>query len=880
MDGYVEDKPLSEIFNIRADDYKDISTFLLPFSVRVLNRFKYHHINTVQDLLLLNISFLKSIQGFGTSSLSQVLAYCKELSSPSVYEKTKNPIPSSNIFFKYKDSIALGDFSFVNTMNLSEEEEEQLAIIKEAYEILGEELAFECICSPEKIRPMISALSTFVTRNSRLRMLKRIYYKIPAFRRNNCAKYYINTFSYDEDTRSKLVQCYGSVDDELSTIMDTIDADDDTQVRLAERFLEWCSFDLTEEIRQLFAFIYSTNRIQIVMEGRANGLTLNELGEQLGVTRERIRQIELKTKRQFGLQQTKIKIMSKLHADLNGQSIISLEDIESVSGDNAATLIYLLKDIKGSLFAYDHQLEVFVFGDNDLSSRIQDFIDTLPNILHKKNISKVLKTAQEEYDLEKEYVEKALFDVYKVTGDVFHRTTLTLAKIYDSILRKYYVNGIHIYDDNEIESLRQHILNDYGNISLPSSNRAIAARISSICVLAGRGVYIPKKDHWITEDLAQKILAFIMNSSSPVLLIGSVFSIFEEELESQGIGNKYFLQGVLRELFDEKLYFRKDYVSRDKGFTSIYSSIISFIKESKYPVKKEELKEKYKGITDVVIALATSDSDILNLYGEYLHASNLAIRTSEKTFLSERLATIISDSEVHHIKDIFSAINNERPEIFSRNAVLWPYGAFSVLEYLFKDQYQFSRPYIALHNVEIGRPNERLQDYLYSMDEFSISEITDFAKENHMQIPALIEYINSLNDKFLLLNVDTLSSIDEIGINSLLASEVESLICDEITETIPIRDLQCISKLPQINVPWNEWLIYSVLKKWSTKLDVALSSNQLRQSIPLVSVAGDMDSSKYKDVSPAPVQIKIDNMDDIDSILADILSDELLEETE
>ena len=276
--------------------------------------------------------------------------------------------------------------------------------------------------------------------------------------------------------------------------------------------------------------------------------------------------------------------------------------------------------------------------------------------------------------------------------------------------------------------------------------------------------------------------------------------------------------------------------------------------------------------------MATSDSDILNYFGEYLHGANLDIRETEKTYLVECLEKIISDSEAHHIKDVFDVINNERPELFSRNAANGPYSAFSILEYLFRDQFQFSRPYIALKNVEIGRSNERLHELLYSKDEFTLSDITEFAKENHMQIQSLIEFINTLNDKFLLTDVETVVSIDEIGVDNFIAEEIESLICDEITTTTPIRDLKCVAKFPRLRVSWTEWLIYSTLKKWSNKLDVALSSSQLRQSIPLVSMVGSMDTLMFKDVSNTPVSIKIDNMDDIDSLLGDILNEELLEE--
>lgn len=879
---FAENKPLSELFNIRPDDYNDISIESLPFSIRVQNRLSEKHINTLKDLLLTDIASLKRMRGFGANCLNEVISCCKKLTIPVNGETPYESLPSSNLFIKNKDAIAVGDFSFADNIVLSEDEKRQLDNIKKAFDNYGPNLIFDCVHLSEKMVPILETLTAFSAKCSKLKKieprLNTLCNQIPEFRRNNIAKNYIEAFSYDDETRNKLEQCYSSPEDKLGTIIHSIDVEDKAKVTIAEKFLKWCNFDLSKEVEQIFNEIYSTLRIQKVIEGRANNLTLSELGEQLGITRERVRQIEAKAKSRFESRLHQVKIMSKIYADQNGKAIITIDNLESVAGNNTESLVFLLKYSSGSLYNFDQQLDAFIFGDNDLSSRIQDFMDSLPDIIHKKDLDNTLNMAQDEYGIEKDCIIKAIYEVYQTTGNVFHRTRLSLAKIYDAILRKYFSDGIHVYDDREIDKLRKCINVEYGNIHLPTSNHAIIARITSTCVLAGRGIYIPKKDKWVSKNLAKRMFSFIMESKSPILLVGSVFSVFEDELVKEGIDNRFYLQGVLRELYGDKLYFRRDYVSRDKGLTSIYSSIISFIKESRYPVSKKEIKNNFKGITDIVISFATSDSKILNFYGEYLHVDNLVIRESEKIFLADYLSNLLSDGEVHHIKDIYQYICSNIPELFSRNAILFPYRAFSFLEYLFKEQYQFSRPYIALNNVEIGRPTERLQEMLYCMDTFPISSITEFAKENHMQIPVLVEFINSLDDKFLFLDNDTLASIDDIGVDSNIASKVESYIYDEISGTVLIRDLKCINSFPKINVPWNEWLIYSVLHKWSKKLEVSLSSSQLRQSLPLVAKVGVMDVSKYRDTSTQPTRVQVDNMADIDELLASILTDNMLEE--
>ena len=879
MNTYDENVSLSEIFNINPEDYADVSVQTLSLSARVLNRLYQSKIFTVKDLMQTDIAFLNRINGFGKDCLEKVISCCENMAQASGKQPRSKFAKSLSPFANNKQDIAAGDFSFAEFRALSKDQEKQLCEIKKSYDILGKELVSDCIYHAEKILPIMLAFNDFSFKTDRIDELEIIYKRIPLFRRGNRAKYYIDAYSYDESARKELYDCYSDADSELGSIFTSLPIEDSSKFSLAEKFLKWCTFDIQGEISRIFNKIYSRSRVRSVIEERARRRTLNEIGEQMDITRERVRQIESKAKRTFKHLESELKLMPKIFADLNGKEVISLEDLEIFGGEYADALVFLLKGEESGVFTYDSLLEGFVFGDNDLSTRIQDYIDSLPDIIHKKEVGKIIDSVYEEYGIEKEYAEKSFYDSYKITGDVYHRSRLSLSQIYESVLKKYYADGIHVYDDEEIEYFRCHVHDDYGDISLPENNRAISARIADFCILAGRGIYIPKCEPLLSDELATEIYSYITENDSSILFIGNIFSVFEEKLEAEGVNNKYYLQGILHELYGDKLYFKRDYVSKDREFTSIYSSIISFVKASKYPVKKRELNEHFKGITEIMLLAAMNDSEILNYFGQYFHSSNLVIRESEKEYLSERLEMLLSDKDAHHIKDIYAVLNAELPEVFSRNAVDAPYRAFSLLEYIFRRQYKFSRPYIALKNVEIGRPNERLREMLYSQDEFSVSDITEFARENHMQIQALIEYINSLNDKFLLTDNNTLKSIEIIGLNDDIATKMEDIILEEITDTVPIRDLQCASKFPHINVPWNEWLVYSTIIKWGKRLEVALSSSQFRMSIPLIAPKGKMDIEKYKDIVPEPNRIKIDDLDDIDNLLADILSEELLEES-
>lgn len=110
------------------------------------------------------------------------------------------------------------------------------------------------------------------------------------------------------------------------------------------------------------------------------------------------------------------------------------------------------------------------------------------------------------------------------------------------------------------------------------------------------------------------------------------------------------------------------------------------------------------------------------------------------------------------------------------------------------------------------------------------------------------------------------------------------MILEEINGTVRIKDLQCWGRLPAVTIPWTDWLVYSVLKKWGEKVEVAASYPQFRYAVPLVAPIGKMDVSQYAEAVKAEVvsgqgaAAVILDLDRIDDILADILTDDALGE--
>lgn len=872
----------AEKFNIPSEDYTDIPVTSLPLSTRVINVCMRNKIQTAEALLNTNFEVLVNLKGFGKNCIVELDNYFSTIGDKPLFAYTNGQAENQlivSLLKKHCDEIKAGDFSFIDYDKLSENGKRIIDKYKESAEVLGLELVSECLKNPNYIACISYALSDFQNKYKRYNEIWKLTYDIPSYRLDFNAFSYINAYTSSDEKRKALYDICKSKECTLREMINGIDYSDDSELLVVKRFLKWCSFDLVAEINQLFEDLYSKDSYGTVIKMRAQKVTLEEIGSLLGVTRERVRQIESKIKRKFNYYHGRNRIISKISADRNGDTIITPIEIAEYCGSKHEDLIYLLQASESPNYTYDRQLDIFILGSDSLKERINNYMEGLPDIIKVNGLKEILDIA-EESGIPSEMLERAIVDSYRCTGEVYHRCRLSLATIYERVLDKYYPDGFKAYDAEEIEKFRQIISEEYGDVGLPEHDRALTARVASICILCGRGIYRLKNKSFISKSLADKIYRYINGSESTIFLTNSLFAIFEKDLIAEGIDNKYFLQGVLRELFGDKFFFKRDYITKDFNVTSFYSEVVSFIKKSDFPVSKQEIQKAFPGITEIVINFSVDDPNILNYFGEYLHASKLRINPEEKIYLHKTLKKLVADGNIHHSRDIYDIISRENPEVLTRNAALYPFSAYSILEFLFRDEFQFMRPYVAKNGTEISRTAERLHDFIYTKDEITVSQIGDFARDNHFQIQSLLEYVNSCNDEYLLVNDNLLMRIDLTGVNEFIAEKVDNVIADEICETEIISNLDIWQKLPNIRIPWTDWLIYSIVTKWGKRNVAGTSSNQFRLSVPIVAPVDNFDADKFAGVekSQSSNYFEADNLDNIDALLEDIIDDSFLQD--
>lgn len=886
----------AERYDLNPDEYQNINLESQEFSVRTLNSLRKIQVITAEDLLNCTPEDLSGIKGFGKLSETEVLNYIVSLTKcdskefaiahADTFSKKRKLSLQEKFMMEHREQIYARDFSFADELtfdnSIKESIQDQICKFKEAYNVLDDDIIKVCKDNPQTVAYLLYALVEFSEKQKRKEELYDILDMIPIERKNNLAKFYISAYTDDVKKQDIIKNFYTMNNAQLKSLYLAEDLSHDAYM-LLKNFLKWCTFDLSEDAKNLWDASCSRENAQIVIHARAHGHTLEESGEQIGVTRERIRQIEAKAVRIFERNENQKRFVAKVSAEKNGDPIIHRDDIERYV-PNIREFFYLLKSSHNGNYTYDKGLDVLIVGNSSISEKISTFVDDLPEMFNIKKLNSYVSDAAE-LGLPEDLVVKSIEETYRITGDTYHRSRLSLVNVYRDILAESYPNGLYTGSAAEINAFRNHVKEKFGNINLPENDHALVAAISRIGMLCGKGCYKLKQKEYISQDLANKIHSYIINSNSSIFLMNTLYEVFENELQEAGVDNKYYLQGILHELYGDEFVFTRDYLSKDGEDTSLYSSIVDFIRTSSFQVDKAQIQRQFPAVSDIVIQFAISSPDIINCFGKYIHSSKLRVSENEKEYLKHKMDEMVADRMQHHMKELYYAVNTERPEIFTRNGILYPFSAFSLVEYLFRDDYAFARPFIAQQNVEISGTTDVLREEVNGHESYNIKKLSSFANENHLSIYSILDFIDSCNDEYLLIDDNTMMLIAKTGASEQLAEEIDKLVENEFTEdaieTVPIYMLSCLRQLPKIDVPWTDWLVYSILKKWSKKFEVAASNKQFKYSVPLIAHKGKMDGAPWENIYKTPnykSKLAVLSETDIDELLAGECGDSILEE--
>ena len=86
-------------------------------------------------------------------------------------------------------------------------------------------------------------------------------------------------------------------------------------------------------------------------------------------------------------------------------------------------------------------------------------------------------------------IELIILKKYKNYGEYFAKGRLTLRIVLSFLMEKYFPEGMDLYEDKNIDFLREKARELFNGFELADNNRAVRARLQDFCIPVGRGVW-------------------------------------------------------------------------------------------------------------------------------------------------------------------------------------------------------------------------------------------------------------------------------------------------------------------------------------------------------------------------------------------------------
>ena len=339
------------------------------------------------------------------------------------------------------------------------------------------------------------------------------------------------------------------------------------------------NFNLTfpKLIDDIKLVINDTRGMQILLQ-RDEGLTLQEIAENLGITRERVRQIQIKFDNKIALHIDSIKDdIFTLFMIKSDSKIIRVDDFVSEYGELGKIIVPYLTRVDG--IRISALLEIIYFDEIDIDKLFTEKVSQLGDLFDYNIILNELTYIFSDYIhfFSEEKVYKFLKkDGYKIDNGKITTKNLSFEEEYERVLLQY-PNGINLKEYVEDFNLKYKVI--YGVDEWEQSHRNIAAIFerSSYAILIDPYTYIHNSYFKITE-LKKVIVSNILSreiSQRPFTNAAVLIDKYKKELNKCGIARKHELYSIIKILFKDKYYFGKRNsmtISKSKNYLTKSSS--------------------------------------------------------------------------------------------------------------------------------------------------------------------------------------------------------------------------------------------------------------------------------------------------------------------
>lgn len=609
--------------------------------------------------------------------------------------------------------------------------------------------------------------------------------------------------------------------------------------------------DIIEELDSIF----KNERHRKILLLRSKGITLDKVGEELNITRERVRQLELvpkknllrwlnanaeKIQKSFCLKGRLLedRICNKLGADIWEMIKYVIKSSKNISANNWYYFELIdcyfyypgCKNI-GEVVERFHKEETIFVNCNLFTDAKEKFIQNLRNAGFG-----FMNT-----EFANKYLESKNFRIY---NEKTYNNRITLGQAIKMVVEKDFPNGIKLTDKKELNEFYKLLEKRYDLHSC--KGRALTARAEDVLIMRNKGTYDLFERVSCTDELKEYIISYICSMKEKMLPYTILFEQIKDKLKKgSNIDNAYYLHGILREWAktDNRISCLRYYVCRGDAeelkSETFFKQLNDYLIKKGRPVSTEEIIKDLPSWNLSYIKYSLIYFKDIMPWGPTAFAHKKALSLNKRD--SNRINNIIkkaTDNKFSYtsVYVLYENIKKDFPDFLERYLITSNANLFYLLSQNFNKEYFFSNPHIvkdaSLKTYKTDDFVKILLDQKIVNKSEALNDIQKyFGRPNAAFSKALAEGLK----EFYKIGPNLYIDKKEIKLNNKKLKEIKEFVNANISQGVVLLPLHIkdFSFLPDINCTWSPWLLCEIVKDYGLGFTVVKNKNIQKDNLIL-----------------------------------------------
>ena len=581
--------------------------------------------------------------------------------------------------------------------------------------------------------------------------------------------------------------------------------------------------------KQLFDAVLANNdeRVNEILFFRSKGWTLEEIGNEYDLTRERIRQLELRGRKSF---HSFLDLLLIYTVESNG--VINFDVIEGQYSDEEERLLINLIKTSPDV-TYLKEFDKYIFGLKAQGEKHEKYCKQIlelefvshHQILEFVSHHQIVECLEQMENENIDYIDKEDLEFLLLSKKYYKKdeSFISLRKVstpYLYMINKHFKKGINLQQSNSTDDYVKLVnltIKEFPQIVEHSNVRSLISRLSEHLVPIDRSVYIIKEHFNYDKKIVNQILSEIRDAVETTFYFNEIVSIYKERLINASIRNRYELRSAFIIENGGNFEFTRDAIyKKNTEFINLEENISSFLMSRNSSVSVDEIREEFKHTSkERIFHVLLTDEEIINWgYMYYRHISTIE-KPKKVSFTIQKIKEKLDSNyflKFDEVKDLF-IVNKD----FSVMNTGYNSAINAILKLYYEDLFYYNDGYIWNKEFYIEDNYKRIKKYIgfSTHEEITMNKLKRYYTDNGWDNRTQYVYNKSIYENRILKDKNTYHKgnvhLSEDEIIMLRDIVIETIIEYGFTSSkLVLEDLDFIPKL----FYWSEESVVYCVKKY------------------------------------------------------------------